>query len=488
MSAPHYDRLSATDLVFLALEDANVSMHIGAVCVFEGGPLLGRRRRLDARRMRAFVAGSLAGNPRFRQRLARVPLLDHPVWVDDPDFDLDTHVHHLALPAPGGPRQLKQLAGRLMGERLARDKPLWEMWFVDGLSRRRVALIAKFHHCMIDGLSGVDILGALLRLDADQRLPTAAPWQARPAPSGARLLADEVARRVALPLEVLRDAGELWRAPRRLLDAAGLALHDLGDATSATMGIASPTPLNVAVGPRRSFDWTRIDLAVVRAIKTRLGGTVNDVVLSVLAGAIGRHLAAAGVALDGLDFRLTMPASVRAASEHGSLGNRVGVLTLPLPIGERDPRRRLRAIIETTRQLKHSGQLHGVEMITELSDRLFPPLPGWLAWMAARARLYNLSVTNVPGPQMPVYLLGARLQAIYPLAFLFAQQALTVAILSYDGGLYWTLTADPDVLPDLRPIIAATEDELARLQAVATRRPGATRRPPPSRSRPRDRS
>ena len=469
MSEPAYERLSATDLVFLELEAGAITMHIGAVCVFEGAPLLGAREAFDMRRMRAFVAASLPGNPRFRQRLAYVPVLEHPVWVDDPDFDLGRHVHHVRLPRPGGARQLKRLAGEVMSRRLPRDRPLWEMWFVDGLAGGRAALIAKFHHCMIDGISGVDILGAVLRLAPERRLAPAPPWRPRPLPSGARLLADELARRAAAPLEALRGAGGWLRDPRHALEAAATALHDLGAVGGATLGVASPTPLNVAVGPRRCFEWTRIDLAAVRAIKARLGGTVNDVVLTMLAGAVGRWLGDAGVDVAGLDFRLTMPASVRDAGEHGTLGNKVGVLTLPLPIAEPDPGRRLRAIVAATAALKQSGQLHGVAMIAELSDRVFPPLAGWLAWIAARARTYNLSVTNVPGPQVPVYLLGARLEAIYPLAFLFSQQALTVAILSYDGALHWSLTGDPDVLPDLRPLLAATRDELTGLQAAAGR-------------------
>jgi WS/DGAT/MGAT family acyltransferase len=467
VTAPHYDRLSATDLVFLELEDGAVTMHIGALCLFEGAALLGSRGRLDMRRMRAFVDASSAGNPRFRQRLARVPLLDHPVWVDDPHFDPSRHVHYVRLASPGGEPQLQRLAGALMEERLARDRPLWEMWFVDGLRSGRVALIAKFHHCMIDGVAGVDILGAILRLEPRRRLPPKAVWRPRPMPSGARLLADELTRRAVAPLELLRDVASSWRAPGHALDVAVRALHDLGATGGATLGRASATPLNVAVGPRRSFAWTRLDLGAVKAVKARLGGTVNDVVLTVLAGALGRYLTSRGVAVDDLDFRITMPVNVRGEGEHAELGNRVGVLTLPLPVGEGDPRRRLRAVIARTEELKRSGQLHGVEMIAAMSDRFLPPLAGWLAWLAARARTYNLSVTNVPGLAVPVYLLGARLEAIYPLAFLFARQALTVAILSYDGQLFWALAADPEALPDLRPLIAATRDEFSRLRKTA---------------------
>jgi WS/DGAT/MGAT family acyltransferase len=464
----HCERLSATDLVFLELEDANVSMHIGALCIFEGRGLLGSGDGLDMRRMRGFVAAALASNPRFRQRLAYVPLLEHPVWVDAVGFDLDAHVRHARLRRPGGERELRRLASRVMEERLDRGRPLWEMWFVDGLAERRVALLAKFHHCMIDGIAGVGMLASLLRLDRGRRIPPPPAWTPRAAPSEARLLADELARRAVLPFDALRGAGELLADPRHALDTLGTALHDLGAATGANATVASDTPLNVAVGPRRSFAWTRLDLDAVKAVKQRLGGTINDVVLAVVAGAVGRHLRAAGVDPGGLDFRITMPANVRAAGERGEMGNRVGVLTIPLPIAEPEPRQRLRTVVDTTQRLKQSGQLHGVEMIAELSDRLFPPLAGWLAWAAARTRMYNLSVTNVPGPQVPVYLLGARMLAIYPLAFLFSNQALTIALLSYDGGLHWALTADPAVIPDLDAVLTAIRDEFERLRAAGS--------------------
>ena len=464
----HYERLSATDLVFLELEDANVSMHIGALCVFEGRGLLGRDGRLDMRRMRGFVATALASNPRFRQRLAHVPVLEHPVWIDDAGFDLDAHVRHARLRRPGGEHALRRLASRIMEERLDRDRPLWEMWFVDGLDERRVALLAKFHHCMIDGIAGVGMLASLLRLDRGRRVPRPPAWTPRPAPSEARLLADELARRAALPLDALRGAGELLAHPRHALDTLGAALHDLGAAAGANATAASDTPLNATVGPRRSFAWTRLDLEAVKAVKQRLGGTINDVVLAVVAGAVGRHLRDAGIDPSGLDFRMTMPANVREAGERGEMGNRVGVLTIPLPIAEPDPRRRLRTIVDTTQRLKASGQLHGVEMIAKLSDRIFPPLAGWLAWAAARTRMYNLSVTNVPGPQVPAYLLGARMLAIYPLAFLFSNQALTIALLSYDGGLFWALTADPDAIPDLDAVLTATRDEFELLYTAGT--------------------
>ena len=467
VTSAHYDRLSATDLVFLELEDARISMHIGAVSIFEPGALVAADGALDMERISAFIGDALVNNARFRQRLAYVPLLNHPVWIDDDRFNLAYHLHHTRLPAPGDAAALRRLAGRLMSQQLDRGKPLWEMWFVEGLAGHRFALISKFHHCMIDGISGVDVLAALLRLDPSTDLPLPKRWRPRPAPPGTQLFVDEIKRRAALPLAALGHAPQLLAHPLQAVESARHALSDLLEAATANMSVASDTPLNPAVGPHRLFEWTCFALDHVKQIKNQLGGTVNDIVLTVVAGSLGHYLRQRGVDTRGLDIRMTMPASLRSDAQRGTLGNRVGVLTIPLPVAESDPRRRLRSIIATTSRLKRSGQLRGVELVAEFSDQVFPPLAGWMASLAARTRMYNLSVTNIPGPQVPVYLLGARMLELYPLAFLFSNQALTIAIFSYDGRLYWTLTADRDALPDVHKIITATEREFERLRTLA---------------------
>jgi diacylglycerol O-acyltransferase len=463
----HYDRLSATDLVFLELEEERLPMHIGAVSIFEPAGLVTRDGALDMERISAFIGRAVSSNPRFRQRLAYVPLLAHPVWIDDECFHLAYHLHHARLPAPGDERALRRLTGRLMSQRLDRGKPLWEMWFVEGLAESRIALISKFHHCMIDGISGVDVLAALLRLDPSTDLPAHKRWRPRPAPTGARLLADELRRRAVLPLAALGHAPQLFLHPCQSLSLARDAFADFIDAARANMTVASNTPLNSLVGPHRSFEWTSFDLGEVKDIRNRLGGTINDVVLTVVAGSIGQYLRHHGIDTTDLDIRMTMPVNLRSQAHRGTLGNRVGVLTISLPVAERDPHRRLQSIIETTDRLKHSGQLHGVELVAELSDRVFPPLAAWMASLASRRRMYNLSVTNIPGPQMPVYLLDARMIALYPLAFLFSNQALTIGIFSYLGRLFWTLTLDDDALPDAHIILSATEKEFERLHASA---------------------
>jgi WS/DGAT/MGAT family acyltransferase len=473
-----YERLSSTDLVFLGLEDDNLCMHIGAVSIFEGGPLINAMGGLDIARVRAFVEASLHSNRRFRQKLAFVPLLGHPVWVDDHHFDIEYHVRHSGLHHPGNEEALKQTASRIMSQPLDRSKPLWEMWFVEGLDGGRFALISKLHHVMIDGVSAAETLSAFLRFDSSTTMPRRQKWRPLPAPSPAQLLTEEVSRRAALPLGALRAGLEAVSNPAAALDAATDAMLAVGEAAAANLEIASPTPLNVPVGPHRSFEWSRFDLDAVKAVKRALKGTVNDVVLAVTAGAVRHFLEQRGLPTGDLDIRMTMPVNLRGAGERGRLGNQVGVLNMPLPVAEQDPVRRLRAVIRTTRRLKKSRQLRGVELVAELTDRTLPPLAGWLARFASRARTYNLSVTNIPGPPAPVYLLGARMTQIYPLAFLFSQQALTAGLFSYDGSLYWGLTADAEALPDLKQLVIGIETEFERLRAAAENVAAAPRRPP----------
>jgi WS/DGAT/MGAT family acyltransferase len=291
----------------------------------------------------------------------------------------------------------------------------------------------------------------------------------RPRPSGARLVADELARRASLPLRAAAGGLQLARAPLRTLEEAGHALSAVGHALTATLGAASSTPLNDDVGPYRRFDWTRMDLAAVKQTRERLGGTLNDVVLAVVSGAVRELLLRRGLAVDDLDFRAMLPVNVRRASQRGKLGNRVAFLMARLPVDEKEPARRLARVVEETSRLKGSDQVEGGELIESLSDFTVTTLVARLARLAARARSYNMVVTNVPGPQFPVNLLGARMQEIYPLVPLFSNQGLGVALFSYDGGLYWGFNGDWDALPDLHELVDGVAQEFETLQKVDAR-------------------
>jgi WS/DGAT/MGAT family acyltransferase len=468
MAYAHYDRLTALDLSFLRYEeqDPGVHMHVGVVALFERGPLAVGEDGVDIERIRRAVESSLGESPRFRQKLLQIPRFEVPVWVDDPRFNLQYHVRHTALPQPGSIRQLKRLAGRIFSQRLDRSKPLWEFWFVEGLEEDRFALIGKAHHCLVDGISGFDLLARMMKLDPDPTIEPPKAWLPRPAPDRGRLVGEEVSRRGALPFQIASAGARALAEPRssfeRLRDASG-ALYE---AFGANLKPCSPTCLNADIGPYRRFDWTRFELAAVKEVRHRLGGTVNDVVLTTVAGALGRFLRQRGEQVSQLDFRAMVPVSVRRPRERGAEGNRVVSLMAALPIAEADPRQRFARVVETTRQLKESRQARGVEIIEEISDRTTPELFVALARRTAR-NAYNLVVTNVPGPAAPTWFAGAKMLAIHPLVPIFVNNALGIALFSYDGGLFWGFNADWDAVPDLHDVVAFVESEFEALAKAA---------------------
>jgi diacylglycerol O-acyltransferase / wax synthase len=323
-----------------------------------------------------------------------------------------------------------------------------------------------------------------LRTSRQAPAPPAVPWMARRQPGPIRLVADALWRRAALPFDLLRLGAGALRDPVQTLTAARDAAASVGEALRATLTPASPTALNGHLGPHRRFDWLRVDLDAVKAAAHQHDATVNDVVLAVAAGAIGRFLRRRGEAVETLTFRAMVPVSVRGTDERGALGNRVSLLVAPLPIAETDPRRRLAQVVETMRALKRSHQSHGTELLEDASDRLFSGLFAQLARLGTRLLPYNVVVTNVPGPPVPLYLFGAPLRAVYPLVPLFTRQALGIALFSYDGGLYWGFNADWDAVPDLHDL---ARDVARECKVLLQRMPKirATRRPPHKRpSRP----
>jgi WS/DGAT/MGAT family acyltransferase len=470
MAFQYHERLSALDASFLALEDVSCHMHIGAVSIFDGGPLTLPGGGIDIDRIRGLIEAGLYRIPRYRQRLAHVPLVGHPVWVDDPCFNLAYHVRHTHLPCPGDTRQLKRLVGRLMSQQLDRGKPLWELWVVEGLEGGRFAFVNKVHHCMIDGVGSVELTGTVMQRtpEHDPRLDEAPPrWLPRPAPTAGRLLSDELLHRARAPLAAVTAAGRAITSPGQAWNAATATVQGLAEALSGGLNPASPSPLNVEIGPHRRFDWTEMDLGRIREVKARYGGTVNDVVLAILSGALRRFLRRRSVDVDGLEFRAMLPVNVRTAADQRDLGNRVAMLVARLPLDERDPQQRLVRIVEETQRVKHSHQAAGVQTLEALSDQTFTTLFTEFGRLAARSRPFNLVVTNVPGPQFPVYVLGSRMQVCYPLVPLFRGQALGVALFSYDGRLFWGFNADWDAIPDLHELVTTVDGELEALVGIA---------------------
>lgn len=474
MAYSHHERLSATDALFLRIEDENVHMHVGAVALFEPGPLRGADGRIDIERLRGFVEAALLDSPRCRQKVVRVPGFDHPVWVDDERFNLLYHMRHTALPEPGSLRQLKRLTGRILSQKLDRGKPLWELWVVEGLEDGRVALVFKAHHCMVDGIAGVDLIAAMLRLEPDAPMPEPHAWLPRPVPPARRMLATEALRRASLPLDLLRGARGFLRRPGRALDSVRESAAALAETLGAGLAPTTATPLNPEIGPHRRFDWTESGLDAVSEIRKHLGGTLNDVVLASVAGAVQRFLGRRGtrVAADTV-FRAMVPVSIRRRDERGVPGNRVVNFLARLPVDELDPSRRLARTVDVTQALKESRLVRGAEILEAVSDRTFPGLVVQFVKLAADQRAYNLVVTNIPGPPRPLYLLGARMTHIYPLVPLFSNQGLGIALFSYDGRLCWGFNADWDALPDLHDFVEDVGAELEKLRQAAERMSGA---------------
>ena len=467
MAYQHYDRLTALDAMFLDLEETHVHMHVGSVALFDAAPLLNEDGELAIDRIRSVVEAALPNSPRFRQKLSWVPLFGHPVWVDDERFNLSFHVRHTSLPRPGDIRLLKRLAGRILSQKLDRGKPLWEMWVIEGIEDNRFAIIAKAHHCMVDGISGLDLLAGMLRADPDPTLEPASSWYPRPSPSRRRLIGKELLHRTSWPLSTIRSAGNALGRPREVLGDLEEIARGLGEVLTTGLRPTTSTPLNPDIGPHRRFDWAGIDLEAVKEVKTKLGGTVNDVVLATAAGAIGRFLRQRGIEVEGAVFRAQIPMSIRSRAELGSAGNRVVMLLADLPIDEQDPHKRFERVLETTTHLKKSSQRAGVVFFESLSNSTLSSLFLYFARIATWQRSYNVVITNVPGPQFPLYLLGARMQEIYPLVPLAGNQGLGVALFSYDGGLYWGLNADWEALPDLHSRVKGLHEEFESLPKAA---------------------
>jgi diacylglycerol O-acyltransferase len=470
------DRLTGLDASFLALEKEGAHMHVGSVLLFEGpAPAYDE--------FAAHIERGLHLVPRYRQRLAFPPFgAGRPVWVDDPHFNIGYHVRHTALPSPASSDQLRRLAGRVFSQQLDREKPLWEIWLVDEVEGDRFALICKTHHALVDGISGVDILTVLFDLEPDPPEPEPAPpWAPRPLPSAAELLASALAERATGPWELLRSAVS---HPDQAGTGAGRAAAGLAAMAAAGISGAPPSPLNVRIGPHRRFAWSSADLSQLKAIKDSLGGTINDVVLTVVTGALRAHLFRHGRDPEGLELKAMVPISVRADAARGALGNQVAAMYAPLPVGIDDVVERYRFIHGAMKGLKESGQAVGAQAITRLADAAAPTVLDQAARLQSRQRFFNLTVTNVPGPQVPLYVLGRRLEAFYPMVPLVLNTALGIAIMSYDGRVYFGLLGDYDALADLDALTSDLESAIRALAAVAgvATRPARRKRRSPARA------
>ena len=443
-------------------------MHVGGVLLFEGPPP-SFDDYLD------HVRGRLHLVPRFRQKLVTPPFeTGRPLWADDPDFNLEYHVRHTALPAPGSEEQLLLLTARIASQQLDRSKPLWENWLVEGLADGRFAVISKTHHALVDGISGVDLASVLFDVEREPSLPDTnlEPWRPEPEPSPVDLVLAGARGAVTTAAELMVRTVAAATRPATSLNLLRDALEGLGELVWAGLNPAPETPLNVPIGPHRRYAVVRHQLADYKEVKDALGGTVNDVVLTIVSGALAQWLHSRGVRTEGLEMRALVPVSVRTKDQRHTLGNQLTVMRGPLPVYIEDPVARLRYVRAAMDGLKESKQAVGAATLAAVNSLAPPTILAQASRLNFSTRLFNLLVTNIPGPQMPLYVLGRRLEDLFPVAFLPENHALAIAIMSYNGGLDYGLLGDYDAMPDIDVVADGIEGALSELLAAARgRRP-----------------
>ena len=464
-----YERLTAADAAFLHLESPREPQHVGSLSILKGEPLRDETGRIRFDEIRAHVERRLAAVPRLRQRVMTVPFSQgRPIWVDDERFDIDHHVRLTALPRPGDDLQLATLMGRLQSLPLDRTRPLWELWMVDGLADDDVAMIIKTHHAMGDGIANVDMALALVDLEPvpfSADAPEPAAWTARPSPSPRRLLVDSIADQLGRPIDLVRSAAGTVRDPAPFLDAIG----NVAKAVGVLATPPDPTPWNRPVSSHRRWTHTDIPMSLVADIRQRREVTLNDVVLAACSGALRGFLRDRAIDVDDPGRRLTamVPVSRRGEDQHGdTLGNLISVVVIDLPVAEPDPDTRLAVVHERCVAAKESGVIDGAELMVNLADGI-PALAPTLTNLLTRTIPMNLVITNIPGPPMPLYLGGARVLRTYPYVEVLDNEGLTIAVVSYDGQLFFGVTGDRDLLPDLDLVAGGIEKEFrALLDAV----------------------
>jgi WS/DGAT/MGAT family acyltransferase len=461
------DRLSPQDASFLHIEDDVSHMHIASVAIFEGPhPAFAD--------VVAMVDRKLGLVPRYRQVVQFVPFdLGRPVWVDDPHFNIEYHLRHTALPAPGGESELRKLVGRVMSQRLDRSKPLWEIWVVEGLEDDRWAMLAKTHHAMVDGVAGTDLLAVIMDLSPEATPPVVAAWHPRPTPSNGQLVADAVTTMLRSPYEQLRAA----RASTRALRQAVTYAKEVGQGIVAMAGVVRQPPvssLNGPIGPHRRYAWATTSVEEIKTVRRALGGTFNDVVLASITNGFRELLVSRGETIDRV-VRTLVPVSVRPrdasgkAVGDGTFENKVSAMFAELPVNIEDPVERLRAITAQMAGLKESKQAVAGEALTSMSGFAPPMLLALGMRLATRAAQRNINTvtTNVPGPQFPLYAAGRKMIRAFPYVPLGGQIRIGIAIFSYNGDVNFGITGDYDTTSDLDVLSGGIEDGMAQMRKLS---------------------
>jgi diacylglycerol O-acyltransferase len=457
------DRMSPLDMSFLHIEDDVSHMHIASVGIFEGP-------EPPFADIVAMIESKLALVPRYRRVVRHVPFeLGRPVWVDDPHFNIEYHLRHTALPSPGGEAELRKLVGRVMSQALDRSKPLWEMWVVEGLEDGHWALLSKTHHAMVDGVSGTDLMALMMDVSPETAVPDPVHWQPDPAPSGMQLAARASLDLVRSPYEQLQAVRAAAAVPREALGQAREVVKGL----SAMTGLVRRTPpssLNGPLGPHRRYAWASTTVNDIKVIRKGLGGTFNDVVLAAITNGFRELLLDRGESVDRV-VRTLVPVSVRPrdgqgrAVGDGSLQNRVSAMFAELPVSIDDATERLRAVSLQMEGLKESKQAVAGEALTSMSGFAPPMLLALGMRVSTRIPQHQLNTvtTNVPGPQIPLYICGRRMLKAFPYVPLGGHMRVGVAIFSYNGEVNFGVTGDLDTTPDLDVLCRGIEDGIKQL-------------------------
>jgi WS/DGAT/MGAT family acyltransferase len=458
-----YDRLSPQDSVFLHIEDDHQPLHIGALAYFERQPFLDAEGRFDLARVRRRIESRLHLVPRFRKHIMKVPFdQGRPIWVDDSDFDLTYHVRLTAIPAPGSEAQIKLLMDRIQAQPLDRRRPLWEIWFVEGVEGDRIGLIQKTHHALIDGISVIDVATVLLDLEPDVEDAEPEPWTPEPPPDASVLLVDSLVERAVEPAELVRSARALVRGPQQAVERITQVARTVVDLAHRTPS----APWNVNVTPHRRFEPARVELDRAKVLRRAAaergsdlaGTTLNDVVLTACTGAMRTYLLDRGDDVpEGLVYRAMVPVSVRDISEQLALGNRLSMMAADLPVGDPDPIERLRFVHTHMATRKDMGTAVGADALMELSGYAPPSLLGLASRLAVRTMPLNTVITNIPGPQVPLYCFGAKMLEAFPYVCVVDGMAMIIAVISYDGKLAFGLSGDRSAVPDLDVLAASVE-------------------------------
>ena len=458
------DRLSPLDVSFLYLETPTTAMHVGGVAVFDPPKGAGE---FDYEALVELVSRRISLVQRYRQKVRGVPgKLANPVWVDDEDFDITYHVRRSALPRPGSLDQLRELVGRVQSRQLDRNRPLWEIYLVEGLADGRFAIITKTHHAMVDGISAIDIGTLILDATTTPREIPDDGWIPRREPSSVSLVVNALTDSLRRPTQVIDTIrGEV--ADVRAIGArvTGAATGLLA-AARTSLRPAPDSPLNARIGEQRRYGMAATDLDDYKRVRKSHGGTVNDVVLATVAGALRVWLLTRGESVTpATSVRAMVPVSVRTEDQTGGLGNRVSAMFVDLPVGEPSPVVRLHQVSYAMKAHKESGQSVAADAIVALSGFAPPTIHSAAARLASgfSRRLFNVVVTNVPGPQFPLYAAGAQMLECYPVVPLSKGQAVSVGLTSYNGGVYYGLNADRDAMPDVDVLAQCIEESLAEL-------------------------